>query len=85
MLTPDLEGTSLKVRMGEKGKGGKRRCPVMLASLVAQMVKNLCAIQEAWVRSLGWEDPLKKGIATHSRILAWRTPWTDHGITQSQT
>ena len=70
MLTPDLEGTRLKVRMGEKGKGGKRRCPVMLASLVAQMVKNLCAIQEAWVRSLGCEGPLEKGIATQSRILA---------------
>ena len=56
--------------MGEKGKGDKRRCPVMLASLVAQTVKNLCAIQETWVRSLGCEGPLEKGIATHSRILA---------------
>ena len=70
MLTPYLGGISLKVRMGEKGKGDKRRCPVMLASLVAQMVKNLCAIQETWVRSLGCEGPLEKGIATHSRILA---------------
>ena len=77
MLTPDLEGTSLKVRMGEKGKGAKRRCPVMLASLVAQMVKNLCAIQEAWVRSLGCEGPLEKGIATQSSILVWRIPWTE--------
>ena len=40
------------------------------ASLVAQMVKNLPAMQEAWVLSLGWEDPLEKGIATHSSILA---------------
>ena len=71
--------------MGEKAKGGKRRCPVMLASLVAQMVKNLCAMQETWVQALGWEDPLEKGIAIRSRILAQRTPWTDHGITQSQT
>ena len=46
------------------------------ASLVAQMVKNLPAMQETWVRSLGWEDPLKKGTATHSSILAWRIPWT---------
>ena len=46
------------------------------ASLVAQMVKNLPAMQETWVRSLGWEDPLGKGDATHSSILAWRIPWT---------
>ena len=45
-------------------------------SLVAQLVKNLPAMQETWVRSLGWEDPLKKGKATHSSILAWRIPWT---------
>ena len=41
------------------------------ASLVAQMVKNLPAMWELWVRSLGWEDPLEKGKATHSSILAW--------------
>ena len=46
------------------------------ASLVAQLVKNSPAMQETWVQSLGWEDPLKKGVATHSRILAWRIPWT---------
>ena len=44
---------------------------------VAQMVKNLRAIQETWVRSLGWEDPLQKGMATHSSSLAWRIPWTE--------
>ena len=44
------------------------------ASLVAQMVKNPPALQETWVRSLGWEDPLKEGRATHSSILAWRIP-----------
>ena len=44
------------------------------ALLVAQMVKNLPAMQETWVRSLGWEDPLEKGTATHSSILAWRIP-----------
>ena len=43
---------------------------------VAQEVKNLPAMQETWVRSLGWEDPLEKGKATHSSILAWRIPWT---------
>ena len=46
-------------------------------SLVAQMVKNLPAVQETWVLLLGWEDPLKKGMATHSSILAWRIPWTE--------
>ena len=45
------------------------------ASLVAQLVKNLPATQETCVRSLGWEDPLEKEKATHSSILAWRTPW----------
>ena len=45
-------------------------------SLVAQMVKNLPAVQEIWLRSLGWEDPLEEGMATHSSILAWRIPGT---------
>ena len=47
------------------------------ASLVAQTVKNLPAMKETWVQSLGWEDPLKKGMATHPSILAWRIPWTE--------
>ena len=47
------------------------------ASLVAQMVKNLPAMQETWVQSQGWEDPLGKGIATHSSNLAWRIPWRE--------
>ena len=46
------------------------------ASLVAQLVKNPPTMRETWVLSLGWEDPLEKGKATHSGILAWRTPWT---------
>ena len=46
------------------------------ASLVAQMVQNLSAVQENQVQSLGWEDPLEKGMATHYSILAWRIPWT---------
>ena len=45
------------------------------ASLVAQVVENLPAMQETWVQSLGWEDPLEKGKATHCSILAWRIPW----------
>ena len=61
------------------------------ASLVAQTVKNLRAMWETWVRSLGWEDPLEEGMATHSSILAWRIPrrgaWraTVHGVIKSQT
>ena len=46
------------------------------ASLVAQLVKNPPAMQETWVQSLDWEDPLEKIKATHSSILAWRIPWT---------
>ena len=54
------------------------------ASLVAQMVKNLSAMQENWVQLLGWEDPLEKGMATHSSILAWRISWTEEpGIIQT--
>ena len=58
------------------------------------VLKNPLAKQETWVRSLGWEDPLEKGIATHYRILAWETPWTEepsrnwitvHEVTKSQT
>ena len=47
------------------------------ASLVAQIVKNLSAMQETQVRSLGWEDPLEEEMATHTSILAWKIPWTE--------
>ena len=47
------------------------------ASLVAQTVKNPPAMWKTWVRSLGWEDPLEEGLATHSSIVAWRIPWTE--------
>ena len=47
------------------------------ASLVAQTVKNLRAMPETRILSLGWEDPLEKGMATHFSILAWRIPWTE--------
>ena len=64
----------------------------LLASLVAQMLKNLPAVQETWVQFLGWEDPLEKGTVTHSNILAWRIPmdrggWraTVHGVAKSRT
>ena len=51
-------------------------CIYMAASQVAQIVKNLPAVQKTWVQSLGGEDPPEKGMATHSSILAWRIPWT---------
>ena len=50
---------------------------ITLASLVAQTVKNPPAMRETWIRSLGWEDPLEEGMATHSSILAWRIPGTE--------
>ena len=67
-------------------------CLLLGASLVAQMVKDQPAVQETWVRSLGWEDPLEEVMANHSNILAWRIP-TDrgawraivHGVTKSWT
>ena len=62
------------------------------ASLVAQIVKSLPAMQETQVQSLGWENLLEKGLETHSRILVWRIPWTEepgglivHGVAKSQT
>ena len=44
------------------------------------MVKNLPSMQEMWVRPLGWEDPLEKGMATHPSILAWKIPWTEEAV-----
>ena len=55
------------------------------ASLAAQLVKNLPAMWETWVQSLGWEDALEKGKATHFSSLAWGIPWTVHGVAKSQT
>ena len=54
--------------------------PVKRASLVAQTVKNPPEMWQTWVQSLGWEDPLEKGSATHSSILAWRIPWTAYSM-----
>ena len=60
------------------------------ASLVAQMVKNLPAMQETWIQFLDWDHPLEKEMATHSSILAWRIPWTEkpgrlHEVAKSLT
>ena len=49
---------------------------ISVCSLVAQTVKSPPIVQKTWLLSLGWEDPLEKGMATHSSTLAWRTPWT---------
>jgi len=63
-----------------------------MASLLAQMIKNLSAMQETWVGYLGWEDPLEVEMATHSSILAWRSSWREEpggllsmGLQKSQT
>ena len=58
---------------------------IIRASLVGQLVKNVPAVRETWVRSLGWEDPLEKGKNTHSSIALWRIPWTIHRVTKSWT
>ena len=99
LLSPALTGAFLPLAPPGTQQGPafltlSRITPVLpsrKASLVAQMVKNLPAMQETWVLSLGWEDPLGKEMATHSSILAWRIPWTEepgkatvHGIVKSQ-
>ena len=74
------------------GEGNGNPLQYYWASLVAQLVKNPPAMRETWVQSLGWEDPLKEGMATYSSILAWKIPmdrgaWqaTVHGVAKSQT
>ena len=66
-----------------------RQSPNCAALTAAQLVKNLPAMQESWVQFLGQEDPLEKGMATHSSFLAWRIPWTEegtvHGVAMSPT
>ena len=69
------------------GKGIGYPLQYSWASRVAQLIKNPPAMQETWVQSLGLEDPLEKGKATHSSILAWKIPWTIcivHGVAKSQ-
>ena len=92
-----MDGLSTEVYFSQFWRLGRPRSRhwqiwCLVASLVARLVKNLPAMQETWLRSLGWEDSLKEGVATHSSILAWRIPmdggaWraTFHGVTKSQT
>ena len=74
-------GSRSEVPGGSRSKGALTRIYRFIiwagASLIARTVKSLPAVQEMWVRSLGWEDPLEKETATHFSILAWRTPWTE--------
>ena len=74
------------------GKGNGDPLQYSWASLVAQTVENLPVMQETWVQSMGWEDPLEEGVATHSSILAWTIPmgreaWRAifHGVEKSRT
>ena len=71
-------GVTGSIPMSRRSTGEEIGYPLQYswAFLVAQLVKNLTAMWDTWVQSLGWEDPLKKGKATHSSILAWRIPWT---------
>ena len=74
----DERDTGLIPELGRSPGGGNiNPLQYSWASRVAQTVKNLPAMQQTCVRSLGWEDPLEKGMATHSTILAWRLPWTE--------
>ena len=80
-------GKESACKAGDPGSiPGSGRCPgegighplqCSWASLVAQLVKNLPAVRETWIQSLGWEGSLKKGKATHITILSWRIPWTE--------
>ena len=66
---------NVSYKSSDKGPQGFKLTSLS-TSLVAQTAKHLFTMRETWVRSLGWEDPLVKGKATHSSILAWRIPWT---------
>ena len=68
---------SVRPIISGRGETGIYLFPEIGVSLVSQLVKNLPAVQETWVQSLGWEDPLEKEMATHSSILAWKISWTE--------
>ena len=82
LLLPKQAGDTGWIPGLERSSGEGTGYPLQYswASLVAQMAKNLPAMWKTWVQSMGWEDPLEKGMATQSCILAWRIPWTTvHG------
>jgi len=77
---------------GDRSHEIKRHLLLEMKPRMAQMVKNLPAVQETWVQSLRWEDPLEKGMATYSSILPWKIPRTEEcgwlqsaGVTMSRT
>ena len=70
------DSSSIPVLARSPGEGIGYLLQYSWVSLLTQMVKNTLATQETWVQSLGWEDPLERGKATHCSILAWRIPWT---------
>ena len=82
---PAIRETTVGLLGSRRSPGEATGCPLQhsWASLVAQLAKSLPSVQETWVPSLGWEDPMEKGMATHSSILAWRIPW--NGVAMSQT
>ena len=69
-----VEKKETKIYIVQDKKSDTHQCSCLVASLVAQTIKNLLAMQETWVQSLGWEDPLEEDMATHSSIVAWRFP-----------
>ena len=71
-----LHGVYILIERHKNKKALKFFLKLISLEYMAQMVTNLTAVKETWVQSLGWEDPLEKGKATHSSILAWRIPWT---------
>ena len=75
---PAMQETPVQFLVGKISLGEEIGYPLQCSwvFLVAHLVKNPPAVWETWVRSLGWEDPLEKGKAIHSSILAWRIPWT---------
>ena len=73
-----MQGSAESIQGGDKSKGnGLRYKRAWWVSLEARTVENLPAVRETWVRSLGWEDPMQEGEATHCSILAWRIPWIE--------
>ena len=73
-----MNDNSRKVKQHVRRPGDKRAGSILVrASIVAHVVKSLPWMQETWVWSMGWEDPLEKRMATHSSILSWRIPWTE--------
>ena len=75
-FTANKKSAKIGNRKGNQSFVGNMLTYRYMASLIAQLVKNLPAMRDTCIWSLGWEDPLEKGMATHSSILAWRIPWT---------